>query len=77
MFPAIVSGRENSNQRSSSKSFKPIHHAFMCSDDHVEIVLGKEAFHAIWAEFYDIACLRRISQVVCIDSKFTVRFSGI
>ena len=56
MLSAIISSRKDSYQCSSSESLEPIHHAFMGSDDHVEVVLGKEALHTVRPEFNYITC---------------------
>jgi hypothetical protein len=54
VLSAIVSSRKDGDECSSSKSFESIHHALMSTNDHVEIVLGEEAFYAIWPKFNDI-----------------------
>ncbi len=77
VLSAVVCCRKNRYQRSTRESLKPIHHAFVRSNDHAQIVLLQKLLHSVWTELHDVPRLWWISQMVWNDPQLTVRFSGI
>lgn len=57
VLPTVVSGREDSDQGPSCKSLESVHDALMGPDDHVEVVLGQEAFDSVRTKLDNVACL--------------------
>jgi hypothetical protein len=72
MLPAVVSRRKHSDQRTPCESFKTVHDALVGSDDHIQVVLGQEAFDSVWSELDDVACLGGVSEVVSIYAQLAV-----
>ena len=77
MSSTVVSGGEHSEQLTTSKSFKTVHHAFVSSQDVFGLVVVKELFDSVWTKLYNIACTVGISDEVWLDAKFLIVVSGV
>lgn len=77
MLPAVVGGREDSDELSLGEPFEAVHHALMCPDDHTQVVLLQEALHPVRPELHDVARLGRVPQVVREDPQLAVRVRGV
>ncbi len=56
MLSAVVSCREQSDQRALTESFKAIHDTLVSSDDHIQVVLAQKLFNSVWSKLDDVAC---------------------
>jgi hypothetical protein len=72
VLSAVVSSREHSDKSTSCESLESVHDTLVGPNDHVEVVLGKEALDSVGAELDDVSSLRWVSQVVCVYAKLTV-----
>lgn len=72
VLPAVVGGRKDCYQRTPRESLETVHDALVGPDDHVQVVLGQEAFHPVWAELDDVARLGGVSEVIGVDAQLAV-----
>ena len=73
----VVSGRENSEKLTSSKSFESVHDAFMGSKDEGALVVLQERLHSVWSKLDDIARTVGVSHEVWLDTEFIVAISWV
>lgn len=72
VLTAIIGGRKNCYQLTLGEPFESVHNTLMGSDNHIEVILLQETFDSVWPEFHDVTSLGRISQMIGVNSKFTV-----
>ena len=77
MFATVVSRREYSDQLSCCKTLEPVHDALVGSHNHVKAVFGQERFDTVGSEFYNITCLRWVTEMVGINAKLAVSVGWI
>ena len=77
VLSTVICCRKHRYQRSTRKSLKPIHHAFVRPNDHAQIVLLQKLLHSVRTKLHDVTRLWWVSQMVWNDPQLTVRFSWI
>jgi len=74
---AVISGREDREQLTTSEALKAIHDALVSTKNIAAAVCLKEVLHAIGSELDDVACAIGVSDEVWLDAKVLVAISRV
>lgn len=74
---AVVGRRKYRNEGTASKSFESVHYAFVCSDDHAEVVVLQKFVHSIRPILHNVTSLIWIANIVRLDAKFSIRLGWV
>ena len=72
MSSAIISGRENREEASTSESLKTVHDTLVSTQNEIDFIIFEEGLHSIRAELHNISSTVWISHKVWLDAQFTV-----
>ena len=72
MATAVVCGRENCEELTTSEPFEAVHDAFVRSQNKSTSIRVEEVFNAIRSKLDDVSCAVRISDEVRLDSQVLI-----